>query len=138
MRIFVAAAVAAAIAWSAPASAQSNQFSSVTAIAGQVYASCVSASRRAGLYDPRLSCACVTGYMGASMNDRDYEVASVLLRVGEMAETGASQMAIEAEITEFFQRGFTEDDVKRVAATVQQIAARGDAVCSQFESTGSV
>lgn len=138
MRMFVAAAIAAALLSSAPASAQYNQLSSVTATASQVFSTCVSMSRRGGVSDPRTSCACITGYMGASMNDRDYEVANVLLRVGEMSETGASQSAIEAEITAFFQRGFTEDDVNRVAATVQQIAARGDAVCSQFERVGSV
>lgn len=138
MRIIRLAAFAAALAASAPAQAQNFQFSSVTATAQRIYASCVSMSGRSGVADPRASCACITGYMGASMNDRDFEVAGILLRVGEMTETGASEQAIEAEIVAFFERGFTEADINRVAATVEQISQRGDAICSQFERAGSV
>ncbi|MFZ5618179.1 MAG: hypothetical protein ACOZAA_12765 [Pseudomonadota bacterium] len=138
MRIIATAAVAAFCFFSAPAGAQNYQFSSVTASARQVYASCFTMSKRGGLTDPRASCACITGYMGASMSDRDFEVAGILLRVGEMTETGAAQAAIEAEITAFFERGFTEEDIQRVASTVEQISQRGDSICGQFEQQGSV
>jgi hypothetical protein len=132
------AALAAALAAPAPATAQTFQFSSVAATAQRVYASCLSVSGRSGVADPRASCACITGYMGASMNDRDFEVAGILLRVGEMTDSGASQQAIEAEIMAFFERGFTEADIARVASTVEQISQRGDAVCGQLERAGSV
>lgn len=138
MRIIVIAAVAAAFWSSAPAGAENFQMNSVTATARQVYNSCMSMSQRSGAATPAAACACVTGYMGASLDDRDFEVASVLLRVGQMTENGASQASIETEIMAFFERGYTEDDVNRVAASVQQISQRGDAVCSQFEQAGSV
>lgn len=138
MRTFLLAALVAALAASGPAGAQNYQFSSVRETAQRVYASCLSMSGRSGVADPRVSCACITGYMGASMDDRDFEVAGILLRVGEMTETGASQQAIEAEIVAFFQRGYTEADIDRVAATVERIGTRGDTVCSQFEQNGSV
>ncbi len=138
MRITIIAALAAALATTASAYAQNYQLNSVAATARQVYASCLSMSRKEGVADPAAACACVTGYMGGSMSDRDFEVASVLLRVGEMTESGASQASIEAEIMAFFERGYTEDDVNRVAAQVEQISARGDAVCGQFEQPGSV
>lgn len=138
MRIVLTAAFAAAFLCSAPAGAENYQLSSVSDTARQVYASCMSMTGKKGAANPAVSCACITGYMGASMNDRDFEVASVLLRVGEMTENGTSQATIEAEIMAFFERGFTEDDVNRVAATVDQISTRGDAVCGQFEQLGSV
>lgn len=122
----------------APAFAQNYQFSSVTETARQVYVSCMNVSVSNGVTDPRASCACITGYMAASMNDRDFEVVSILLRVGEMSENGSAKSEIEAEITAFFERGYGKDDIDRVAATVQQIGARGDAICSQFEKTGSI
>ncbi len=138
MRIVMLAALAAALAGQTPAKAQNYQFLSVAATAQRVYASCLSMSGRSGVVDPSASCACITGYMSASMNDRDFEVAGILLRVGEMTESGASQQAIEAEIIAFFDRGFTEADITRVASTVEQISERGDAVCGQFERAGSV
>lgn len=137
MRRVVIGALMAALSLGATAHAQSD-LSSVAAIASGVYASCSALSEREGLSDPRAACACLTGYMGGAMSDRDFEVASVLLRVGEMEESGASEIAIEAEIMAFFERGFTEDDVTRVAAMVDAISARGDALCGQFERRDSV
>jgi len=138
MRIIAALAAGAALLASPPAGAQNYAFSSIASSARQVYASCVSISRQQGIADPRMACACVTGYMGGALSDRDYEVAAVLLRVGEMTENGASQQAIEAEIIAFFERGFTEADVQRVSSAFDQISARGDTVCKQFESNAAV
>lgn len=138
MRLLLFAAASAALLWSSSASAQNYALSSVTESARMVYASCENMSRRAGLADARAACACITGYMGASMTDRDFEIAGFLLRVGEMAETGAGDAAIGAEVMAFFERGFTEQDVERVAATVEQISGRGDAICGQFERSPSV
>lgn len=130
LALFAAAAVGL---MSTPAFAQNFMPYQVTAIAREVYIACNEVGRREGSLDPRAACACVTGYMAGAMSDRDFEVASVLLKVGEMTERGAAQSEIEAEILDFFQRGYTQDDVNRVAAQVRQIGARGDAVCSQFE-----
>jgi hypothetical protein len=138
MRIIALAALAAALTLSTPAVAQNYQLNSVTATARQVFASCVSMSRKEGAANPAAACACVTGYMAGAMNDRDFEVAKTLLRVGEMTENGTSQATIEAEIMAFFERGFTEADVERVAAQVEQMSSRGDAVCGQFDNPGSV
>jgi hypothetical protein len=139
MRKVVVAACAAIVAASFPAAGQNYDLSSVSAAAIQVYASCESMSQRAGIaVDVRAACACLTGYVGGMMSDRDFEVAAFLLRVGEMTETGVPQAAIEAEIMAFFERGFTQADVQRVAAAVDAASARGDAICAQFEQTGSV
>lgn len=138
MRIIAVAAIAAAVGIISPANAQ-NYFSSSTVVqnARDVYAACARMSTGGGI-DVRASCACITGYMGGAMNDRDFEVAAVLLKIGEMTETGAPQASIDAVIIDFLQRGFTEADVTRVAAMVEQMGARGDAVCGQFEQKGSV
>ncbi len=138
MRQFIFAAIAAFLAGLSPASAQNDLNSIVETSARSIYASCARMSAASGMNDVRAACACITGYMGGALNDRDYEVAATLLRVGEMAETGASQTAIEAEIMAFFERGFTEADVNRVAGLVQQMGVRGDVVCGQFEPRGSV
>ena len=138
MRIAFFAAACAALSLTAPASAQNYQFNSVTSVARDVYSTCVEVSRKNGSLDAAEACACVTGYMAGAMSDRDYEVASVLLKIGDMAESGASQSEIQAEIIAFFERGFTEADVNRVAATIQAIGSRGDAVCAQFEHRGDV
>jgi len=133
------AAFAAFFAASLPAGGQNYDLSSVSAAARQVFASCESLSRREGVaVDVRAACACLTGYVGGIMTDRDFEVAAFLLRVGDMTETGASPASIEAEIMAFFERGYTEDDVQRVAAAVEAASARGDAVCAQFEQADSV
>ena len=133
MRTIVGAAAAVALfITAAPAAAQNDQSGSITATAREVYNSCLSISRKQGGGNGSEGCACVTGYMGGMMSDRDFEVASVLLRVGEMSEEGAAQSDIDAEVRAFIQRGFTEEDVRRVAAMVQAAGARGDAVCAQF------
>lgn len=138
MRFLAMAAIASVLTVSATASAQNYAYSSVTASARTIYASCAQMSQKQGMADVRAACACITGYMGGAMSDRDFEVASVLLRVGEMTENGTPQATIEAEIMAFFERGFTEADVNRVAAMVDQMSTRGDAVCGQFEQQGSV
>jgi hypothetical protein len=140
MRIIALAAAAATFASAslAPAGAQTYGNAAVTASARNIYAACAQMSQRSGMGDVRAACACITGYMGGTLSDRDYEVAAILLRVGQMTENGASQDAIDSEIIAFFQRGFTETDVNRVAAAVDQMSARGDAICGQFEQRGSV
>lgn len=138
MRVKIMATIAAAMASAGAAAAQNNQFSAVAETARGVYASCRSLSAREGVADARAACACVTGYMGGMMSDRDFEVAAVLLKVGEMTESGASQAAIEAEIMAFFERGFTESDVQRVSSMVETAGARGDAVCGNLDAQGSV
>lgn len=138
MRNLTAAAIAAVLATTAIAHAQNNMPPSLTATARNVYQSCARVTAGAGAGDVRASCACLTGYMGGAMSDRDFEVVAILLRVGEMTESGAAESAIQAEIMAFFERGFTEADVQRVAAMVNQISSRGDAVCGQFERQGSV
>jgi hypothetical protein len=135
---FVTALAAISVALSS-AAGQGYDLSSISAVARQVYTSCESISQREGVaIDIRAACACLTGYVGGTMSDRDFEVAAFLLRVGEMTETGVPQAAIEAEIMAFFERGFTEEDVQRVAAAVDAASARGDAICAQFEQSGSV
>ena len=136
MRCLTGAAFAVVMATTGAANAQNYLPSSVTATAREVYQSCTRVTAGAG--DVRASCACLTGYMGGAMTDRDFEVVAILLRVGEMTESGAAEAAIQAEIMAFFERGFTEADVQRVAAMVNQISSRGDAVCGQFEQKGSV
>ncbi len=138
MRISAIAALAAAISVSTPAGAQNYALSSLPATARSVYQTCAQLTARAGGVDIRASCACITGYMGGALSERDFEVVAVLLRVGEMTDSGASEASIQAEIMAFFERGFTEQDVQRVAAMIDQITARGDAVCGQFEQQGSV
>jgi hypothetical protein len=136
MRIIVAASVVAALL--SPATAQNNQLSGLAETAQGVYASCRSMSAREGFADAAAACACVTGYMGGMMSDRDFEIAAMLLKVGEMTENGASEAAIEAAIMAFFERGFTEADVQRVAAMVEAAGARGDAVCGMLDAQPSV
>lgn len=138
MRFLAMAAVAGVLTVSTTASAQNYAYSSVSASARNIYAACARMTQTQGAADVRASCACITGYMGGAMNDRDFEVAAILLRVGEMTESGVPEATIQAEIMAFFERGFTEADVQRVAAMVDQMSTRGDAVCSQFEQQGSV
>lgn len=138
MRFLAFAAIAGALAVSSPASAQNYAYSTVAASAQNIYASCARMSQSKGMADVRAACACITGYMGGAMSDRDFEVAAFLLRVGEMAESGGPEATIQAEIMAFFERGFTESDVQRVASMVDQMSTRGDAVCGQFEQQGSV
>lgn len=138
MRFLTGAALGAVLLTTVTANAQTYSSTSVTATARNIYQSCASVTGRAGAGDVRASCACITGYMGGAMSDRDFEVVAILLRVGEMTDTGASEAAIQAEIMAFFERGYTEDDVQRVAAMVDQMSTRGDAVCGQFEPQGSV
>lgn len=138
MRFLTGAALAALVMATTTANAENDALSPVTTTARNVYLSCAQVSGRAGGPDVRASCACITGYMGGAMSDRDFEVVAVLLRVGEMTQSGAPEATIQAEIMAFFERGFTEGDVQRVAAMVDQIGARGDAVCGQFEQKGSV
>ncbi len=138
MRIIAVAAVAAiACLCSAPAGAQNYQFSSVTTAARDVYSACVSLSRREGLSEPRAACACFTGFMGGTMSDRDFEIASGLIKVGELTENGAPQTAIDQEVAAFLGRGFSEADINRVVSMIDEAGARGDAICGQFEREGS-
>ena len=138
MRFVVFVAAAVVVAASTPAGAQNYFASPVTKNARDLYAACASMESRAGISDIRASCACITGYMAGSFNDRDFEIVAVLLRIGEMAETGAPQDAIDAEVIAFLQKGYTEQEIQRVSGVIEQIAARGDAVCGQFEKNGSV
>ena len=138
MHYFKGAAFAAILMSTATAGAQGYSTSSLPATARSIYQSCAQVAGGSSGADVRASCACITGYMGGAMSDRDFEVVSILLRVGEMTELGASEAAIQAEIMAFFERGFTEADVQRVSAMVDQIGARGDAGCGQFEQKPSV
>lgn len=135
---FIALIAIAALSFTSLAKAETLQLGAVATSARQIYASCLAVSQREGAANPAAACACITGYMGASMNDRDFEVASTLLRVGEMSENGASQAAIEAEVLAFINRGFTQADIDRVSAAIQEMSERGDAVCGQFDAPGSV
>src|SRR5690606_28186328 len=138
MRIVVLAAAVAAAFAAAPVFAQNYAVGSVAATAQEIYTSCLEVGRDSGAADPSDACACLAGYLAGALSDRDYEVAGVLLKVGQLMNAGASQSQIEAEIVAFLQRGFTEDDVRRVGGAVEAIAARGQSVCGQFEKNSSV
>lgn len=137
MRKIAAATAIAVFIAAAPANAQYFGGSTVVESAREIYQSCSRISADSGMADVRAACACITGYMGGAMNDRDYEVAAILLRIGEMSEAGASDSEIEQEVIALLQRGYSEADVQRVAALVDQIGARGDTVCGQFQGRAS-
>jgi len=138
MKFPVGAAIIAAAIATGSANAQTYASSTLPATARSIYQSCTQVAGGSTGADMRASCACITGYMGGAMSDRDFEVVAVLLRVGEMTESGAPEATIQAEIMAFFERGFTESDVQRVSAMIDAVTARGDAVCGQFEPQGSV
>lgn len=138
MRIHCIAATVAALFIGTPASAQYFDSGGVNEAAQRIYRSCVNISETSGMTDIRAACACITGYLGGTFNDRDFEAAAILLRVGELVETGAPQSAIDAEVVSLFQRGYAEQDVQRIAAMIEQASPRGDAVCAQFQQRGSV
>lgn len=138
MRKMAAATVIAVLIAATPSNAQYSGGSTVVESAREIYQSCSRISAGSGMADIRAACACITGYMGGALNDRDYEVAAILLRIGEMSEAGAPDSAIEQEVIGLLQRGYSQADVQRVAALVEQIGARGDAVCGQFQGRASV
>lgn len=132
MRILTTTAAAAAAiiaAFGSGASAQTADYSNVAQSAGAVFDFCENTSDG---QDLTAACACFTGYMGGALGDRDYETMAFLLRIGEMTESGAPQADIEKEIFAYFNRGFTQADVERVAGMIEGMVDRGDAVCGQF------
>ena len=126
--------IAAAGVAAAPAHAQ--QFD-IARAGMQIYESCkaVSSGQIAG--DLRTSCACLVGYYGGILSDRDLALADILLRAGVMVERGASQDEITAEIGPDIQAGaYSEADINRVAAVVEQAGPRIDQVCAGFQQPG--
>ncbi len=117
-----------------PAFAQSSSVR-LGETAREVYSSCLTVGKGADL---STACACLTGYLGGVLDDRDLEITAFLLRIGEMADRGVPEADIQSEVYDFFSKGFSEADVQRVAALVEQISARGDIVCGQFEPAASV
>lgn len=135
MRILTAAAAAllGLAIIGAPASAQYHS-SSLATSATEMYRACHAfAKRQPTIATPEQACACMAGYMGGALSDRDYDIASRLARVGLMIENGAPQEQVNAEVAAFYAAGYTTQDSERVSALMGQIADRGDAVCGPFQ-----
>ena len=119
------------------APAQAQQYD-ITRAGLQIYRSCTSLGAGQIAGDLKTSCACLVGYYGGIMSDRDLALADILLRAGVLAQRGATQEQIVAEIgADLENGGYTDVDINRVAAAVEQSAARIDLVCAGFQQPGA-
>ncbi|MEO1136155.1 MAG: hypothetical protein AAFW68_06035, partial [Pseudomonadota bacterium] len=78
------------------------------------------------------ACACLAGYLGGSMSNRDFDIIGRLGKIGVMIENGASEAAVEAEVSAFFSSGYTQVDADNASATMNAVAAKGDIICAPF------
>jgi hypothetical protein len=98
-----------------------------------VYAGCLQSIEDESLSTPDRACACLTGYLGGKMSDREYVVLGYVMRVAVMQENGASELQINAVVQELIADGYTLQEVQSVASLIDQYSARGDAICAPFQ-----
>jgi len=138
MRFVMLSAVILTSLIATPSFAQNYQYSAVTSAAREIYDSCTEVSDDSGISDPRAACACVAGYLAGVLSDRDYEAMGLIIKIGAMDATGAPQSEIDAQLEEYFARGFQPADVDRLLNTFEAVKTRGGAVCDQFSANPSV
>jgi len=133
----IAAIIAAfGVIMSAPVSAQNNfgssNYQKLREASIEVYNSCLAVG---GAEANSAICACVAGYLGGAMNDREYEIMGRLSKIGTLSAEGASEAEIQAEIQAFFAAGFTPAEADAVSAKMNSMTARGDMICAPYATS---
>ena len=131
MVIRIAAALLAAMTFAAPASAQTQDYQALYEASLELYATCLYAN---GEQSSDAGCACTTGYIGGVMSDREFDIAARVGRIGRLNEQNAPQSQIDAEVNAYFAAGYTEAEAVAMAAKLEALAARGDAICSPYSA----
>lgn len=86
-------------------------------------------------FESRQVCACIVGYMGASLSDRDYVLFGMLSQVAYLQSTGASQAELQLMSTNIYAAGYTDEDILAMVIWMQNSGAaeRSDEVCAMFQ-----
>ena len=88
--------------------------------------------------DASTGCACLSGYFGGAMTNRQFEVAGRLSEIGAAAERGATS-EVNDLVAAFYAAGYTVEEADEVGAMMSEaFLNRAAAVCSPFDSSNSV
>ncbi len=116
----------------APAAAQDYQALQRSSL--DLYSTCLSAG---GAEANSAICACIAGYFGGAMSDREYDIVARLGKIGTLIESGAAQPVINAELVAFFAAGYTQGDADAVSAKMEAVTARGDVICAPYANSAT-
>lgn len=117
------------------ASASAQDFQALRQASIDVYNTCAIASETSNAIDP--TCACIAGYYGGALTDREFEIVGHLGRIGVLVESGASEDAVNAEIGNFFAAGFTQAEADAASAKMNAVTLRGATICSPYEESNA-
>lgn len=100
-----------------------------------VYAACnASAAQNTPGFDATQACACVVGYMGASLADRDFVLFGMLSQLGLADANGASMAEKQLMVTNIYAAGFTDQDILAMVEWMESgISYRSDEICAIFQ-----
>jgi len=130
-KIIATALTAFAAIMSLPAQAQN--YDALRSAAVTIYETCAFASDTTSE-----ACACVAGYYGGLMTDRQFDIAARLARIGMIAEGGGSEAAVNTEVQAYLAAGYTVDEGSAVEALLIGDGLRGEVICGAFEGNASV
>jgi len=143
MKSTVAGMVAAIIALAGPGSAMQSAAAQLTTYqtpvsqaSEAVFDACeASVDEVDTAMDSRQVCACIVGYMGASLTDRDYVLFGMLSQVAYLQGSGASQAELQLMSTKIYASGYTDQDILAMINWMQNsgAAARSVEVCAMFQ-----
>lgn len=131
-RKFVVAAAAIGVAAILPVTSFAQNYQQLRQASIDIYNTCLTAEGDSASY---AGCACLAGFIGGVLTEREYDIAARLVRIGSLVENGASEAMIAEEVNAFARAGYTADDADAVTMKLEQETARGNAICSPYENT---
>ena len=128
MVIRTAAALLTAMTLTAPLSAQAQDSQALYEASLELYSICLYGTSA----EQTSACACTAGYVGGALNDREFDIAARVARIGRLTEQNAPQSQIDAEVSAYYAAGYTEAEAIATAAKLESIASRGDTICAPY------
>lgn len=93
---------------------------------------CVKQLQGQPVAEPRVACACGSGYVGAAMTQRQFEV------LGLFIDKIDNSAALQSQMQTLVGNGVTTlEEIQQIAGRLQQVAPSIGRVCSVFETSSS-